>query len=62
MLTVCSVIMSIVTSLGISQILFGGIELVMIITPAILFIVCISDIMHLSNNQENIVKDKEEFF
>jgi len=62
MLTVCSVIMSIVTSLGISQILFGGIELVMIITPAILFIVCISDIMHLSNKQENIVKDKEEFF
>ena len=41
-LTVFSVIASIVVSLGLSQVLFGGIELVMIITPAILFIVCLS--------------------
>ncbi len=51
-LTVLSVIASIVITLGISQIVFGGIELVMIVTPAILFIVCLSDIMHLTNKQE----------
>ena len=53
-LTVFSVIASIVVSLGLSQVLFGGIELVMIITPAILFIVCLSDIMHLTNKQSNV--------
>ena len=51
-LTVLSVIASIVITLGVSQIVFGGIELVMIVTPAILFIVCLSDIMHLTNKQE----------
>ena len=51
LLSISCVIMSIVITLGISQVIFGGIELVMIITPAILFIVCISDIMHLTNNQ-----------
>ena len=50
--TVLSVIASIVITLGVSQIVFGGIELVMIVTPAILFIVCLSDIMHLTNKQE----------
>lgn len=62
LLTVSSVIMSIVVSLGISQMLFGGIELIMIITPAILFIVCISDIMHLSNKQEKTISSKKTFF
>ncbi len=61
-LTVFSVIASIVVSLGLSQILFGGIELVMIITPAILFIVCLSDIMHLTNKQSKITVSKELFF
>ena len=57
-LTVFSVIASIVVSLGLSQVLFGGIELVMIITPAILFIVCLSDIMHLTNKQSNYLVSK----
>ena len=57
-----SVIASIVVSLGLSQILFGGIELVMIITPAILFIVCLSDIMHLTNKQSNVIFSKTSFF
>ena len=61
-LTVFSVITSIVVSLGLSQIFFGGIELVMIITPAILFIVCLSDIMHLTNKQSKITTSKELFF
>ena len=38
-LTITSVIVSIVVTLGISDLFFGGIELVMIITPAIIFIV-----------------------
>jgi predicted RND superfamily exporter protein len=62
LLTVFSVIASIVVTLGISQTIFGGIELVMIITPAILFIVCISDIMHLTNKQKNKENDKWLFF
>lgn len=62
LLTVSSVIACIVVTLGISQIIFGGIELVMIITPAILFIVCISDIMHLTNKQKNKEVNKWSFF
>ncbi len=62
LLTVFSVMASIIVTLGMSQFLFDGIELVMIITPAILFIVCISDIMHLTNNQDDSGKTKEEFF
>lgn len=61
-LTVFSVIASIVITLGISQTVFGGIELVMIITPAILFIVCLSDIMHLTNKQEKNKFSIQEFF
>jgi predicted RND superfamily exporter protein len=34
----------------------------MIITPAILFIVCISDIMHLTNKQSKVNKNKFDFF
>jgi uncharacterized protein len=62
LLTVFSVLASIVVTLGMSQLLFDGIELVMIITPAILFIVCISDIMHFTNKQDDSGKTKEEFF
>lgn len=61
-LTITSVIVSIVVTLGISDLLFGGIELVMIITPAIIFIVAISDLMHLTNNQTNAVTDKKAYF
>lgn len=61
-LTILSVIVSIVTALGISDLIFGGIELVMIITPAILFIVAISDIMHLTNNQSKLKTSKESYF
>ena len=60
--TVFSVIASIVVTLGLSQILFGGIELVMIITPAILFIVCLSDVMHLTNKQSFGEESKLKFF
>ena len=34
----------------------------MIITPAILFIVCLSDIMHLTNKQSNVTSSKDAFF
>lgn len=61
-LTITSVIVSIVVTLGMSHLFFGGIELVMIITPAIIFIVAISDLMHLTNNQTNIVSDKKAYF
>ena len=57
-----SVIFSITISFMISQLLFGGIELVMIIMPAILFIVCISDFMHLVNNNVASKKSKLEYF
>ncbi len=40
---------SITLSLSLSVFLFGGIELVMIIVPAIIFIITISDFMHLLN-------------
>ena len=56
------VIASIVISLGLSQVLFGGIELFMIISPAIIFIVAVSDIMHLINNQDLNFKTGEEMF
>ena len=59
-LTVFSVIASIVVSLGFSSFVWR-IELVMIITPAILFIVCLSDIMHLTNKQSNVTSSKECF-
>ena len=61
-LTITSVIVSIVVTLGISDLFFGGIELVMIITPAIIFIVAISDLMHLTNNQDKISSDKKTYY
>ena len=57
-----SVLFSITISFMISQLLFGGIELVMIIMPAILFIVCISDFMHLVNDNGDTKKSKLEYF
>ena len=59
---ITSVLFSISISFMISQVLFEGIELVMIIMPAILFIVCISDFMHLVNDNGNTKKSKLEYF
>jgi predicted RND superfamily exporter protein len=61
-LTLLSVIFSVVISMSISQFIYGGIELVMIIMPAIIFIVCVSDLMHLINDNQKIIADKKEFF
>ncbi len=47
-----SVCMSLVISFNISNILFGGIELVMILIPAIVFIITVSDFMHLLNSDK----------
>jgi predicted RND superfamily exporter protein len=60
-LTLLSVMFSVTISFYFSHLLFGGIELVMIIMPAIIFIVCISDMMHLLNNRFN-PKNKKEYF
>ena len=43
---------SITLSFSLSVFLFGGIELVMIIIPAIIFIITISDFMHLLNTNK----------
>ncbi len=58
------VIFSISITFSISQLLYGGIELVMILMPAIIFIVCISDFLHLTNfNKEDLKKtDKFQLF
>jgi len=61
-IVIASVLFSITISFMISQLLFGGIELVMIIMPAILFIVCISDFMHLVNDNGDTKKSKLEYF
>ena len=61
-LTLISVIFSIVISMSVSQIIYGGIELVMIIMPAIIFIVCVSDLMHLINDSKINIEEKKEFF
>ena len=61
-LTLLSVIFSVVISISISQFIYGGIELVMIIMPAIIFIVCVSDLMHLINDNLDFISDKKEFF
>ena len=61
-IVIISVLFSITISFMISQLLFGGIELVMIIMPAILFIVCISDFMHLVNESDDAKKSKLEYF
>ena len=49
-----SIFFSITFSFSISNFLFGGVELVMIIIPAIIFIINISDYMHLLNIPQNI--------
>ena len=47
-----SVCMSLVISFNMSNMLFGGIELVMILIPAIVFIITVSDFMHLLNSDK----------
>ncbi|MBF26077.1 MAG: hypothetical protein CMP49_06170 [Flavobacteriales bacterium] len=51
LLTISSVIISIIVTLSLSTVIFSGLEMIMIISPAILFIVCISDVMHYTSNQ-----------
>ena len=61
-LTLLSVLFSVVISISLSQLIYGGIELVMIIMPAIIFIVCVSDLMHLINDNNIVIKNRKEFF
>ena len=60
-LCLISIMISIVFSFTLSNILYGGIELVMIIIPAIIFIITVSDFMHLLNT-DNIINNKIYFF
>ena len=55
------VIFSISITFSISQLLYGGIELVMILMPAIIFIVCISDFLHLTNFNKVDLKKLDKF-
>ncbi|MBM72103.1 MAG: hypothetical protein CL847_04910 [Crocinitomicaceae bacterium] len=57
----CCVLMTILVSTAMSLFLFGGIELFMIISPAIFFIVTVSDIMHLVNSKHEYNDKKERF-
>ena len=57
----CCVLMTILVSTAMSLFLFGGIELFMIISPAIFFIVTVSDIMHLVNSKHENNDKKERF-
>jgi len=56
-----SVSISLIFSFSLSNILFGGIELVMILIPAIVFIITISDFMHLLNS-DKLYKNKFRSF
>ena len=51
-INIISIILSILFSFNLSNFLFGGIELVMIIIPAVIFIITISDYMHLLNSNQ----------
>lgn len=56
-----SVSISLILSFSLSNKLFGGIELVMILIPAIVFIITISDFMHLLNS-DKLYKNKFKSF
>ena len=56
-----SVSVSLILSFSLSNKLFGGIELVMILIPAIVFIITISDFMHLLNS-DKLYKNKYKSF
>ena len=51
-INIVSIVLSILFSFNLSNFLFGGIELVMIIIPAVIFIITISDYMHLLNSNQ----------
>lgn len=51
-INIISIVLSILFSFNLSNFLFGGIELVMIIIPAVIFIITISDYMHLLNSNQ----------
>ena len=51
-INIISIVLSILFSFNLSSFLFGGIELVMIIIPAVIFIITISDYMHLLNSNQ----------
>ena len=57
-----SIFLSITFSFSISNFMFGGVELVMIIIPAIIFIINISDYMHLLNIQQDIKSRYKLFY
>ena len=61
LLNLFSIFISIFFTFSLSNILYDGIELVMIIIPAVIFIITISDFMHLQNISRN-VKNKFKFF
>ena len=60
--TFICVAITILASTSLALFFFGGIELFMIISPAIFFIVTVSDVMHLVNNQRNKFDDKKKIF
>ena len=60
-LNLVSILISIFFTFSLSNILYDGIELVMIIIPAVIFIITISDFMHLQNISRN-VNNKYKFF
>ena len=61
LLNLFSIFISIFFTFSLSNILYDGIELVMIIIPAVIFIITISDFMHLQNISRT-VKNKFKFF
>ncbi|MAO71293.1 MAG: hypothetical protein CMD02_02140 [Flavobacteriales bacterium] len=60
-LNLISILISIFFTFSLSNILYDGIELVMIIIPAVIFIITISDFMHLQNISRD-VNNKYKFF
>ena len=62
LINIVSILFGIVFCLAFSNFLYGCIELVMIIVPVIVFIICISDLMHLTNLSQNIILKGKELF
>ena len=62
LINIVSILFGIVFCLAFSNFLYGGIELLMIIVPVIVFIICISDLMHLTNLSQNIILKGKELF
>ena len=62
LINIVSILFGIVFCLAFSNFLYEGIELLMIIVPVIVFIICISDLMHLTNLSQNIILKGKELF